>query len=237
MVDFPFPWSCSGGKILQLDHGYNCCCSLEFLDSNSLLSVKKLLLVNKIIPVPWGTTSSSIMPQCQSVQAWSLVGVYAGAVCVQNHSCNLNSSPECWHSLQLHRNAALTTVTVQLNSENINSNFSQGQIYHFPMSNFILYKLYDIGYSVNQGLPRVEKGKFLCLHTLSQISGGALFHCCSLFMLSSKFWKCWNCRKQQYGSEQLYSKFYFNNFHQLYPTVKALYYISSSWGEEGEFNL
>lgn len=180
----------------------NCCCSLEFLDSNSLLSVKKFLLVCEVIPVPWGG-SSSIMPQCQSLQAWSLVGVYAGAVCVQNHSCNVNSSPKCWHSFQLHRKCNPYQITVQLNSENINSNFSQRQKYHFLMSNFRWYKLFDIGYSVNQGLPRVEKGKFLCLHTLSQISGGALFHCCSLFMLSSKFWKCWNCRKQQCGSEQL----------------------------------
>lgn len=129
--------------------------------------------------------------------------------------------------------AILTTVTVQLNSENINSNFSQRQIYPFPMSNFISSELFDTGYSVNQGLPRVEKGKFLCLHTLSQIPGGALFHCCSLFMLSSTFWKCWNCRKQECGSEQLHSKFYFNHFHQLYPTVKALYCISSSWGRGG----
>lgn len=105
MVDFPFPWTCRSGMggILQLDHGQcNCCCSLEFLDSNSLLSIMKLHLVCEVTPVPWGT-SSSIMPQCQSSQAWSLVGVYAGAVCVQNHSCNLHSSPRCWHSFQLHR--------------------------------------------------------------------------------------------------------------------------------------
>lgn len=71
------------------------------------------------------------MPQCQSLQAWSLMGVYAGAVCVENHSCNL-SVDILFNCIE---NAILTTVTVQLNSENINSHFKD-KFTTFPCPTF-----------------------------------------------------------------------------------------------------
>lgn len=67
-------------------------------------------------------------------------------------------------------NAILTKVTVHLNSENINSNFSQRQIYQFSMSNFISSKLFDKDILWIRDYQVLKKGSScVCTHCLRSL--------------------------------------------------------------------